>query len=143
MYGSIASLLGCSPDEVALTESATRAWDLAFASVPLAAGDVVVTSRAEYVSNMLGMLRSRDLHEVRIEILPDDDHGQVSLDALDDRLSVGDVSLVALTHVPSQSGLVNPAAEAGRPDAGGRCHLPARRLSGRGPDPHPGRGAGM
>ena len=62
---------------------------------------------------MLAMLRRRDLDGVRVDVLPDDDHGQVDLDALSDRLDGGGVALVAITHVPSQSGLVNPAASVG------------------------------
>ena len=99
---------------MAFAESATRAWDLAFGALALGDGDVILTSRAEYVSNMLAMLRRRDLDGVRVDVLPDDDHGQVDLDALSDRLDRGGVALVAITHVPSQSGLVNPAASVGK-----------------------------
>ncbi len=46
-YRVLAELLGCSPSEIAVVESATRAWQAAFLSVPLRPGDRVLTSAAE------------------------------------------------------------------------------------------------
>jgi selenocysteine lyase/cysteine desulfurase len=45
-------------------------------------------------------------------VVEDDEHGQISLDALRNRID-DDVRLIALTHVPTSGGLVNPAAEVG------------------------------
>ena len=110
---SIARLLGCAAGEVALTTSATQAWETAFWSLPWAAGDVVVTSRAEYVSNALALLMARDRVGIELRVLPDDPHGQLDLDALERTLAGGPVSLVAVTHVPTQGGLVNPVEAVG------------------------------
>jgi selenocysteine lyase/cysteine desulfurase len=41
-HDAIARLLRCAPDEGALTESANRAWDMAFYGVRLRAGDRVL-----------------------------------------------------------------------------------------------------
>ena len=49
----------------------------------------------------------------RIDVVPDDEHGQIDVAALESMLD-DDVKLVSLVHVPTQSGLVNPAAEVGR-----------------------------
>ena len=112
-YAAAAHLLGCDPGEIAVLESATRAWQAAFGAVPLEAGDRVLTSAAEYGSNYMQLLHTARRRGVEVEVIPDDESGQVSVtalaDAIDDR-----VKLVAITHVPTGGGLVNPVAEVGR-----------------------------
>ena len=112
-YRALAELLGCSPPEMAVVESATRAWQAAFLSVPLQPGDRVLTSAAEYGSNYLQLLHSAARRGVSVEVVADDESGQVSVDALADALDER-VKLVALTHVPTGGGLVNPVAAVGR-----------------------------
>lgn len=111
-YASLATLLGCAPDEIALTDSATRAWDLVFYALPLAAGDRILTTAAEYGSNYLAMLHVARRVGATVEIVPNDADGAIALDALRAALDAR-VKLIALTHVPSGGGLVNPAAAVG------------------------------
>jgi cysteine desulfurase / selenocysteine lyase len=112
-YGSLARLLGADPGEIAITENATRAWDTAFYGVRFQPGDRVLTSASEYGSNAIAFLHAARDRGIKVEVLPDDEHGQVSLDALEAALD-DDVRLVAVNHVPTHDGLVNPVAEIGR-----------------------------
>lgn len=111
MYRAGARLLNCAADEIALTTNASEAWWRAFTSVRLEPGDRIVTGRAEYVSNAFGMMQA-NAAGIDVVIVDDDESGQIDLArveaVLDER-----VKLVALTHVPTSSGLVNPAAEVG------------------------------
>jgi selenocysteine lyase/cysteine desulfurase len=112
-YEALARLLGAHRDEIAVIENATRAWDMAFYSFGFAPGDRILTGRAEYASNWIALKQVADRTDAQIEVVPDDEHGQFDVAALEAMLDER-VKLVSLVHVPTQSGLVNPAAEVGR-----------------------------
>ena len=113
-YDAVAGLIGADRDEIAYVENATRAWDMAFYSIPFRRGDRILTTTSEYPSNTLPYQQVADRHGVRVTVVPDDAHGQISLSALEAELAKGDVRLVSLNHIPTHNGLVNPAAEVGR-----------------------------
>jgi cysteine desulfurase/selenocysteine lyase len=112
-YSSISRLLNCSPEEIALVENATRGWDMAFYSMSFKPGDRILTCSAEYASNYIAYLQVARRTGAIIEVIPDDEHGQLSVDALREELRKGGVALVGVTHVPTNGGLVNPAEEIG------------------------------
>jgi cysteine desulfurase / selenocysteine lyase len=113
-YTAAARLIGCRPDEIAFVDSATHAWNLAFAALDLPKGARILTGHAEYASNVIAFSRLARRRGVVVEVLDDDADGQLSVADLARRLSGGGVGLVAITHVPTQGGLVNPAAAVGR-----------------------------
>ncbi len=113
VYRSAARLLGAARDEIALVENATRAWDMAFYSFRFRPGDRILIGRAEYVSNVIAELQVASREGVVLEVVDDDEHGQLDVADLERRLD-DRVRLIALTHVPTNGGLVNPAADVGR-----------------------------
>jgi cysteine desulfurase/selenocysteine lyase len=112
LYDCVARLLGCAAEEVALQENATRAWEMAFYSLGFAPGDRIVTAANEYASNYIAFLQVARRTGAEICVVESDQAGEVDLEALrgllDDR-----VKLIALTHVPTNGGLVQPAARVG------------------------------
>ena len=114
VYSSVATLVGATAHEIALVENATRAWDMVAYSLGASfrPGDRVLTSRAEYASNVIGLLQLARRTGATVEVVPDDDDGQLSVDALSTMLDER-VRLVAMSWIPTQGGLVNPAAEVG------------------------------
>jgi cysteine desulfurase / selenocysteine lyase len=115
VYAAVARLIGCQPDEIAVVENATRAWDMAFYSLAFKPGDRILTARAEYASNVIAFLQVARRTGAVVEVVDDDEHGQLSVAGLRNRLERGrgEVKLIAMTHVPTQGGLVNPAEEVG------------------------------
>lgn len=109
VYETIAGLIGARRDEIALAENATRAWDMAFYGMRFTRGQRILTARAEYASNAIAYLQTAERTGVRIEVVDDDDAGQLDVADLARRMD-DDVALVAITHVPTQGGLVNPVA---------------------------------
>ena len=112
-YSVFARLLNCETEEIAYIENATRAWDMAFYSIPLDEGDRILTAQAEYVSNYLAFLQTAKRRGVIIDVVPNDETGQLSIDELEEMIDER-VKLIAITHVPTQGGLVNPVHEIGR-----------------------------
>lgn len=112
-YAAVGRLLNCRFDEVAVVENATRAWDMAFYAIPFAPGDRILTAMASYASNYIAFLQVAEKTGATVEVIPNDEHGQISVEALREAID-GRVRLIALTHVPTNGGLVNPAAEVGR-----------------------------
>jgi cysteine desulfurase / selenocysteine lyase len=112
-YKALARLLNCAPDEIACVENATRAWDMAFYALAFRPGDRILTGVSEYASNYIAFLQTARRSGVGIDVVPDDDAGQLSLRALEDMIDER-VKLIAITHVGTQGGLVNPAAAIGR-----------------------------
>ncbi|MFN8559383.1 MAG: aminotransferase class V-fold PLP-dependent enzyme [Dehalococcoidia bacterium] len=113
VYHSVARLLGAHRDEIALVDNATRAFDMAFHALPLRDGDVILTTRSEYPSNVIAFLRARRALRLDLRYIPNDADGALDLNALDVMTHDPRVRVVSVSHVPTQSGLVQPVREVG------------------------------
>ena len=112
VYQSVATLINCQVEEVALVENATIAWMSAFYAIDFHSGDRILTAEAEYASNFLAYLQLKREKGVIIDVIPSNAQGEIcchSLEAMiDDK-----VKLISITHVPTNGGLVNPAEAVG------------------------------
>jgi cysteine desulfurase/selenocysteine lyase len=113
IYDSIALLLNADRAEIALVENATVAWDMAFYSIGFASGDRILTAEAEYASNYIAFLQVARRSGAVVEVVPSDAAGELDVEALE-RMIDRRVKLIAITHVPGNGGLINPAAAVGR-----------------------------
>jgi selenocysteine lyase/cysteine desulfurase len=112
VYASVARLINCRPDEVAIVENATVGWMMAFYSIAFEPGDRILTAEAEYASNYLAYLQLARDRAVVVETIPSTATGELCVESLkamiDDR-----VKLISVTHVPTNGGLVNPVEAIG------------------------------
>ena len=113
IYRSLARHIGANAREIAVMENATVAWCHAFYALPIKPGSRILTCEAEYAANYVAFLQRAKRDDLKIEVIPSDKCGVLDLAALE--LSMDDdVGVVAITWVPTNGGLVNPAAEVGR-----------------------------
>ncbi|OKS88545.1 aminotransferase class V-fold PLP-dependent enzyme [Mucilaginibacter polytrichastri] len=112
-YTHIARLINANIDEIAIVENASTAWGLAFNGIDFKPGDVIITSEMEYVTNLIGFLNAKQQHGVAIKVIPNDEHGNFSLIALEEAISP-ETKLIAVTHIPSTAGGMIPIVEIGK-----------------------------
>ena len=113
-YAATAELLGCSAHNVAFAPSATDAYARALSSIPFASGDVILTTQDDYISNQIAFLSLRKRFGVEVVHAPNRPEGGVDVHAMAKSMEERRPRLVAVTHVPTNSGLVQPVAEIGR-----------------------------
>jgi cysteine desulfurase / selenocysteine lyase len=113
VYQLIARLIHAEKDEVAVVENASMAWGLAFNGIEFKRGDVIITSEMEYVTNLLGFLNAEQTYGIEIKVIPNDESGDFSLQALEDAITT-QTKLIAITHIASTAGTVLPVVEIGK-----------------------------
>lgn len=113
---SAATLLGTRPEQIALTTSDTSAWTKAFWGFVMTGGleptRRIVVDHAVYNSHHLAVLQAVRHLGATVQVVPAGSDGTLDLDAMAAALA-GPAALVSITHVPTSSGFVNPAAAVG------------------------------
>jgi selenocysteine lyase/cysteine desulfurase len=113
-YGSVARLLGAQARNIAMVQNSTIAFAQALSAFDFGPGDVVLTSRSDYASNQIMYLSLARRCGVEIVRAPDAAEGGVDPDEVRRLVSRRRPTLVALTWIPTNSGLVQPVEEVGR-----------------------------
>jgi selenocysteine lyase/cysteine desulfurase len=112
-YTAVADVIGAAARNIAVVRSATDAFALALSAFDFAPGDVILTSSDDYISNQLMYLSLAARRGVRVVRAPDAPMGGVDLRAMEELIDRERPKLVALTWIPTNSGLVQPAAAVG------------------------------
>jgi cysteine desulfurase / selenocysteine lyase len=110
----VAAFVGAEPATTIFTKNVTEAINLvayAWGRAHVSAGDAVLVTQMEHHANLVPwqvLCRERG---AKLRYLEVDEHGELSLDALDAELARGDVRLVAFAHVSNVLGTINPVSE--------------------------------
>jgi selenocysteine lyase/cysteine desulfurase len=110
----VGRLLGAAGRNIAFTQNSTAGFAQALGAFDFAAGDVILTSRADYASNQIMYLSLGRRRGVRVVRAPDLPGGGVDPEAMRGLIQRDRPRLVALTWVPTNSGLVQDVAAVGQ-----------------------------
>jgi len=113
-YRAIGQLIGSQPHNIAFTENATGSFLQALSSINFSANDVILTSSNDYASNQIMYLSLVERLGVRLFRVEDDSDGSVDLHSLENLLRRLNPKLVAISHIPTSSGMVQPVKDIGR-----------------------------
>jgi selenocysteine lyase/cysteine desulfurase len=113
-YEGVARLLGAQARNIAVVQNSTVAFAQAISAFDFGPGDVLLTSRADYASNQIMYLSLARRRGVEIVRAPDAPEGGVDAEEVRRLISRRRPALVALTWVPTNSGLVQPVEVVGR-----------------------------
>lgn len=112
-YVKAAALVAGRPEEIAFVDNATRAWQGAFYAIDWKPGDQVLTARSEYNSHMIAFRHAERRFGIEPILVPDTADGTVDVEALE-RLITRRTRLICVSHMPTNDGMINPAAEIGQ-----------------------------
>lgn len=111
---TVARFLGAPErDEVIFTKNASEALNLVANTVPLAAGDVVVTTEMEHHSNIVPWQLATQRAGATLKWFGLTDAGELDLSNIDELITPA-TKIVALTWVSNMLGTINPVAEIAR-----------------------------
>jgi selenocysteine lyase/cysteine desulfurase len=112
-YQAVGRLLGAGPQNVAIVQNSTVAFNQAISSLDLGPGDVILTTRADYASNQITYLSLARRRGVQVVRAPDAPEGGVDPEEVRRLIGQRRPALVSLTWIPTNSGLVQPAEAVG------------------------------
>lgn len=111
-YKEAAQLINTSEDEIAITANASDSFNKAIYAIPFQKGDIVLASEVEYGNSYINFLKLKEEKGIEIQIIPSDEYGNLLLEKLEAMISP-QVKLIAITHIPTNSGLITDAESIG------------------------------
>ncbi|MBS1918584.1 MAG: aminotransferase class V-fold PLP-dependent enzyme [Bacteroidetes bacterium] len=113
-YSETAKLLNCKPYNVAFAYNATDAYARALSAIPFESGDYILTSNDDYISNQIAFLSLQKRFGIKILRADNLSNGDIDLMQFEELIKRHSPKLVAVTHVPTNSGMVQDVEEIGR-----------------------------
>ena len=112
-YVQAGKLINCDPSNIAFTASATDSYTRALSSIPFCEGDIILTDNDDFISNQIQFLSLQKRFGIKIVRIKNAAIGGVDLQDLEEKLFTLQPRLLAITHIPTNSGLVQPVKSIG------------------------------
>lgn len=113
-YDETAKLINCKSSNIAFATSATDAYAKALSSIIFKEGDVIITTVDDYISNQIvfiSLQKKLNVKVIRTKNLSDNELDLVDLEHL---IKEHRPKLVAVTHIPTNSGLIQNVESVGK-----------------------------
>src|SRR5260221_9790675 len=112
-YANVAKSLGTQARNIAVVENSTVAFFQAMSAFDFKRGDVIVTTRNDYISNQLAYLSLARRYGVEVRRAADLPSGGADPQSVKELLRGSHVRLLAVTWVPTNSCLMQPVEAIG------------------------------
>lgn len=113
-YLSAGKLLNAPANNVAFTANATDSFSRAMSSIVLKQGDIILTTNEDYISNQITYLSFQKRFGTKLIRVRSHSTGGIDLADLEDCIKKHRPKIIAITHIPTNSGLIQPVQEIGR-----------------------------
>lgn len=113
-YTETAKLINCKPSNIAFMTSATEAFSKALSSIIFKEGDVIITTVDDYISNQITFISLQKRLNVKIIRIKKLEDNELDLENLENLIKEHHPKLVAVTHIPTNSGLIQNIEAVGK-----------------------------
>ncbi|MFB6454976.1 aminotransferase class V-fold PLP-dependent enzyme [Chitinophaga sp. Hz27] len=112
-YDLAAQLLQTHSRNIAFTTNSTDSYNKALSAVPFKEGDVVLLTENDYPANFISLINLEKRYGIKLVLVKNVADGEIDLEDLEDKIRTYHPKLVSITHIPTSSGLVQPAEAIG------------------------------
>lgn len=105
-YQECAKLLNCQPKNIAFAHDATDAYIKALSAIPFEKGEVIITSTNDYSSNQIQFISLQKRYGILVKRIRSLENGDLDIAHFQQLVAEQKPKLVAVTHVPTNSGLI-------------------------------------
>ncbi|UPQ76420.1 aminotransferase class V-fold PLP-dependent enzyme [Chryseobacterium nepalense] len=113
-YDETARLINAKPSNIAFATSATEAYAKALSSIMFEEDDVIITTADDYISNQITLISLQKKLKVNIIRTKNLSDNELDLEDLENLIKKYNPKLIAVTHIPTNSGLIQNVEGVGR-----------------------------
>lgn len=112
-YIQAAKLINCDPKNIAFAHDATDAYTKALSSIQFEPHDIIITTDDDYVSNHINFISLQRRYKIKVVRINNLNNGDIDINDFEALIKKYQPKLVAITHIPTNSGLIQNAEKVG------------------------------